>query len=164
MIRNKWNIVHLGCLDVYCFSWCTTSFTGSKRDYAFLQLRQYFLHGQCTFLTWILCFQKTNYWKPFFCCCFSFFFVFTHHSISHETKTVIWMTQKYTLLSYYNNDFTPSKKNSCTTTFQTSSFLHQRWQTLIVQIPDLIHLSREKSFKLISCRLHSPGFLHSLFS
>lgn len=55
-----------------------------------------------------------------------FFFVFTHHSISHETKTVIWMTQKYTLLSYYNNDFTPSKKNSCTTTFQTSSFLHQR--------------------------------------
>lgn len=81
-----------------------------------------------------------------------FLFFFTCHSISHEIKTVIWMTQKYTLLSHYNNDFTPSKKNSCTTTFQTSSFLYQRWQTLIVQIPNLIHLSRDKSFKLIRCR------------
>lgn len=38
------------------------------------------------------------------------FLFFTCHSISHEIKTVIWMTEKYTLLSYYNNDFTPSKK------------------------------------------------------
>lgn len=51
---------------------------------------------------------------------------FTCHLISHEIKTVIWITQKYTLPSYYNNDFTPSKKNSCTTTFQTSSSLYQR--------------------------------------
>lgn len=121
-----------------------------------------------TWITWILnqilCFQKTNYWKPFFLLLF-FFPFFTCHSISHEIKTVIWITEKYTLLSYYNNDFTPSKKkNSCTTTFQTSSFLHQRWQTMIVQIPNFIHLSRKKSFKLISCRLHSPDFLHSLFS
>lgn len=40
------------------------------------------------------------------------------------------------------------KKNSCTTTFQISSFIHQRWQTLIVQIPNLIHLSREKKFQV----------------
>lgn len=89
------------------------------------QLRHHFCYRQqeepcfpsaqtvlATWVTWILnrifCFQKTNYWKPFFL--LLFFFFFTCHSISHEIKTVIWMTEKYTLLSYYNNDFTPSKK------------------------------------------------------
>lgn len=89
------------------------------------------------------------------------FLFFTCHSISHEIKTVIWMTNIHCwvittmtlhhLKKLYNN-------------FQTSSFLHQRWQTMIVQIPNFIHVSRKKSFKLISCRLHSPDFLHSLFS
>lgn len=59
-------------------------------------------HSNLNFL-----FSENKLLETCFCCCFSFF---THHSISHEIKTVIWMTQKYTLLSYYNNDFTPSKK------------------------------------------------------
>lgn len=69
-------------------------------------------HSNLDSLFWILLNSFENKLLETFLLLLLFFFLFffTHHSISHEIKTVICVTQKYTLLSYYNNDFTPSKK------------------------------------------------------
>lgn len=141
------------------------------------QLRHHFCYrqqeGPCfpsaqtvlaTWVTWILnrifCFQKTNYWKPFFLLLFFFFL----HVIQSLMKSRLLSGWQRNIHCWVITTMTLHHLKKLYNNFQTSSFLHQRWQTMIVQIPNFIHVSRKKSFKLISCRLHSPDFLHSLFS
>lgn len=127
------------------------------------QLMHHFFHrqqegprspsAQTTLSTWVTYHSNLNSLfsenklleSNFFCCCFSFLFFFLH---------VIQSLMKSRLLSGWHRNIHcwvittmtlhHLKKNSCTTTFQTSSFLYQRWQTLIVQIPNLIHCQGKK--------------------
>lgn len=139
----------------HCAPWVFSSLLFHLMHHFFHRQQEepHFPSAQTTLSTWITYYSNLNSLfsenklleSIFFCCRFSFlFFFYMSFNLSWNQDCYLDDTEIYTLLSYYNNDFTPSKKNSYTTTFQTSSFLYQRWQTLIVQIPNLIHCQGEK--------------------
>lgn len=138
-----------------------------------------FPSAQTTFTTWIMYrsnfnffffFKKTNYWKPPF---FFFYFVFYFLSLLHIIQSLMksrllvgWQRNTHcwvitTIILHH------LKKKPVQLSRHQVSYIKDGRPLLILMLckyQTSFTCQRKKSFKLISCRLHSPGFLHSWFS